>query len=168
MPECKHVHLEAQSFLVVQWGQQPPVVQVHRKDLQMIALLYSNCMLSIDADLTKDSLYCRRGSLPCSSIYANWLWAITYTAVSINNWLQDVSATKDFGSCYVLYNALYAADKGLRGQNILQSVVDWHCYVRTNCLHSIHLHTLYCELRLDPGGRQCILLPLHYQEYFSW
>ena len=69
MPECGHVHLEAQGFLVVQWGQQPPAVQVHRKDLQMIALLYlSNCMLSIDADLTKDTLYCCRGSLPCSSM----------------------------------------------------------------------------------------------------
>ena len=25
-------------------------------------------------------------------------------------------------------SVLYAADKGLRGRNILQSVVDWYCY----------------------------------------
>ena len=37
-----------------------------------------------------------------------------YVAESINNWLQDISATKAFVS------SLYAADKGLRGQNILQ------------------------------------------------
>ena len=41
-----------------------------------------------------------------------------YVAVSINNSLQNISAMKAFVS------SLYAADKGLRGRNVLQSVVD--------------------------------------------
>ena len=41
--------------------------------------------------------------------------------------------TKTFGSKYpaldLTLDVLYAADKGLRGRNILQLVVDWFCYV---------------------------------------
>ena len=50
-----------------------------------------------------------------------------YVAESINNWLQDVSATRAFVSW--IQNVLYTADKGPRGWNVLQSVVNWFCYV---------------------------------------
>ena len=64
-----------------------------------------------------------------------------FVVVSINNWLQDVSATKAFVSCVQtenhatyayehmdLYTVLYTADEGLHGRNVLQSVVNWYCY----------------------------------------
>ena len=50
-----------------------------------------------------------------------------YVAESINNWLQNVLATKAFVSC--VQNVLHTVDKGLCGQNILQSDADWYCYL---------------------------------------
>ena len=51
----------------------------------------------------------------CYVLQCRWIdCEQNYVAVSINNWLQDVSD---------------AADKDLRGRNILQSDVDWYCYI---------------------------------------
>ena len=55
-----------------------------------------------------------------------------YVAVSINKmfwpWRPSSAAYKT--ACKTVYKTvLYAADKGLHGQNILQSVFDRYCYV---------------------------------------
>ena len=55
------------------------------------------------------------------------LIASKYVTESINNWLQDISATRAFVSC--IQYVLYSADEGSCGWNVLQSVVDWFCYV---------------------------------------
>ena len=61
-------------------------------------------------------------------------------------------------------SVLYAADEGLHGQNILQLVVDWLCYVfahnqfayieeRSNeplLQHCIHLLILSCSCGMSP------------------
>ena len=75
-------------------------------------------------------------------LYVGELIMSNYVAVSINNWLQDVSATKAFISCV---------------QNVLQSVFNWYCYVIAHnqfayieeCSNELLWHcgfTIYCEI----------------------
>ena len=59
-----------------------------------------------------------------------------YVAESINNWLQNVLATKAFVSCE--QNVLHTVDKGLCGQTSCnQMLIDTATY-----LHTINLPTL--------------------------
>ena len=62
----------------------------------------------------------------------NWLWADV--TESITNWLQDVLANCVQNMTYMSF--VHSWQKGLRGQNVLQSVCYWFCYI---CSQSVVL-----------------------------
>ena len=121
-------------------------LQGHHMGFGMIWVSLVIRLVSLHSVMHTMYVQCAIQSSTCDTVWEVWqictechvphnvgrLIVSNYVPVSINNWWEDALAMKAFISCIqniFQFSLLYAADKGLCGQNVLQSVVDWYCYV---------------------------------------